>query len=62
MHDLIEKAIVRVGRFTPPDRMVWMIKSGVLDVIRCAQPSIADRFLPKKVEEGRIEDIREYIG
>ncbi|MFZ9073670.1 MAG: FAD-dependent oxidoreductase, partial [Paracoccaceae bacterium] len=42
--------------------MVRMIKSGVLDMIGCARPSIADPFLPKKVEEGRIEDIRECIG
>ncbi|MEM7636335.1 MAG: FAD-dependent oxidoreductase, partial [Pseudomonadota bacterium] len=33
-----------------------------LDLIGCARPSIADPFLPKKVEEGRIEDIRECIG
>lgn len=42
--------------------MVKMIKSGTLDFIGCARPSIADPFLPKKVEEGRIEDIRECIG
>ena len=42
--------------------MVRMIKSGTLDFIGCARPSIADPFLPKKVEEGRIEDIRECIG
>jgi dimethylamine/trimethylamine dehydrogenase len=42
--------------------MVKMIKSGTLDFIGCARPSIADPFLPKKIEEGRIEDIRECIG
>ena len=62
IHDLTEKPIVGVGRFTSPDVMVRMIKSGVLDMIGCARPSIADPFLPKKVEEGRIEDIRECIG
>jgi len=59
---LTPKPIVGVGRFTSPDVMVKQVKSGVLDFIGCARPSIADPFLPKKVEEGRIEDIRECIG
>ncbi len=62
IHELTDKPIVGVGRFTSPDVMVKQIKSGVLDFIGCARPSIADPFLPKKVEEGRIEDIRECIG
>ena len=59
---LTSRPVVGVGRFTSPDVMVKMIKSGTLDFIGCARPSIADPFLPKKVEEGRIEDIRECIG
>lgn len=59
---LTSKPVVGVGRFTSPDVMVKMIKSGTLDFIGCARPSIADPYLPKKVEEGRIEDIRECIG
>ncbi len=59
---LTSKPIVGVGRFTSPDVMVKQIKSGTLDFIGCARPSIADPFLPKKIEEGRIEDIRECIG
>lgn len=62
IHDFTDKPIVGVGRFTSPDVMVKQIKSGVLDFIGCARPSIADPFLPKKIEEGRIEDIRECIG
>ncbi|MCP9480948.1 NAD(P)-binding protein [Shimia sp. CNT1-13L.2] len=62
IHEFTQKPIVGVGRFTSPDVMVKQIKSGVLDFIGCARPSIADPFLPKKVEEGRIEDIRECIG
>lgn len=42
--------------------MVSLIKSGKLDMIGAARPSIADPFLPKKIEEGRVEDIRECIG
>lgn len=59
---LTSKPVVGVGRFTSPDMMVRQLNSGVLDLIGCARPSIADPFLPKKVEEGRIEDIRECIG
>ncbi|KIN64817.1 Trimethylamine dehydrogenase [Sulfitobacter noctilucicola] len=62
IHELTDKPIVGVGRFTSPDVMAKMIKSGTLDFIGCARPSIADPFLPKKVEEGRVEDIRECIG
>ena len=56
------KPVVGVGRFTSPDAMVSQIKRGILDMIGAARPSIADPFLPKKIEEGRIEDIRECIG
>ncbi|WP_417770562.1 FAD-dependent oxidoreductase, partial [Stappia sp.] len=62
IHELTEKPIVGVGRFTSPDVMARMVRSGTLDFIGCARPSIADPFLPKKIEEGRIEDIRECIG
>ncbi|MBM3585910.1 MAG: FAD-dependent oxidoreductase [Alphaproteobacteria bacterium] len=56
------KPVVGVGRYTTPDRMVSLIRSGVLDMIGAARPSIADPFLPRKIEEGRIADIRECIG
>jgi dimethylamine/trimethylamine dehydrogenase len=42
--------------------MVRWVKSGLTDLIGAARPSIADPFIPKKIEEGRIEDIRECIG
>jgi dimethylamine/trimethylamine dehydrogenase len=57
-----DKPVVGVGRFTSPDTMVSQIKRGVIDFIGAARPSIADPFLPKKIEEGRSEDIRECIG
>ena len=56
------KPVVGVGRFTSPDTMVSQIRRGILDFIGAARPSIADPFLPKKIEEGRIDDIRECIG
>ena len=60
--NLTTKPVVGVGRFTSPDTMVAQIQEGVLDMIGAARPSIADPYLPKKIEEGRIEDIRECIG
>ena len=42
--------------------MVSQIQRGVLDFIGAARPSIADPFLPRKIEEGRMEEIRECIG
>jgi dimethylamine/trimethylamine dehydrogenase len=59
---LTTKPVVGVGRYTSPDRMVSLIKKGVLDMIGAARPSIADPYLPKKIEEGRLDDIRECIG
>ncbi len=62
LKQLTSKPVVGVGWFTSPDTMVRMITSGTLDLIGAARPSIADPFLPKKIEEGRLEDIRECIG
>ena len=56
------KPLVGVGRFTSPDAMVRQITQGRLDMIGAARPSIADPFLPRKIEEGRDDDIRECIG
>jgi len=62
LRELTNKPIVGVGRFTSPDTMVSQLKNGVLDFIGCARPSIADPWLPRKIDEGRVEDIRECIG
>jgi dimethylamine/trimethylamine dehydrogenase len=56
------KPVVGVGRFTSPDTMLRQVKEGILDLVGAARPSIADPFLPRKIKEGRIEDIRECIG
>jgi dimethylamine/trimethylamine dehydrogenase len=42
--------------------MVKLVREGVLDFIGAARPSIADPYLPTKIKEGRVEDIRECIG
>ena len=59
---LTSKPVVGVGRFTSADLMARLVREGVMDFIGAARPSIADPFLPKKIEEGRYEDIRECIG
>jgi dimethylamine/trimethylamine dehydrogenase len=56
------KPIVGVGRLTNPDRMAEIVRSGAWDLIGAARPSIADPFLPRKIEEGRYDEIRECIG
>ena len=56
------KPVVGNGRFTSPDTMVSQVRRGILDFIGAARPSIADPFLPRKVEEGRLGEIRECIG
>ena len=60
--ELTSKPVVGIGWLTSPDTMVRLIRDGVLDLIGAARPSIADPFLPLKIEEGRLEDIRECIG
>jgi dimethylamine/trimethylamine dehydrogenase len=59
---ITSKPVVTVGRFTSPDTMVSQVNRGIVDFIGAARPSIADPFLPKKIEEGRIDEIRECIG
>lgn len=57
-----DKPIVIVGWLTSPDTMAEMVRSGKVDIIGAARSSIADPFLPRKIEEGRVEEIRECIG
>jgi dimethylamine/trimethylamine dehydrogenase len=59
---LTTKPVVGVGRFTSPDLMVSVIKKKQLDLIGGARPSIADPFLPSKIKDNSIENIRECIG
>jgi dimethylamine/trimethylamine dehydrogenase len=57
-----DKPVVGVGRFTNPDTMARLVNSRALDIIGAARPSIADPFLPAKIEQGRLDEIRECIG
>ncbi len=56
------KPIVGVGRFTSPDTMAAVVRSGDLDLIGAARPAIADPYLPTKIREGRLDEIRECTG
>jgi dimethylamine/trimethylamine dehydrogenase len=60
--ELTTKPVVGIGWLTSPDTMIRLIGAGVIDLIGAARPSIADPFLPVKIEEGRPEDIRECIA
>ncbi len=62
LKQMTTKPVVGVGRFTSPDLMARMVREGVLDFVGSARPSIADPFLPVKIEEGRYDEIRECIG
>jgi dimethylamine/trimethylamine dehydrogenase len=59
---LTTKPVVGVGRYTSPEAMVAAVRDGIMDLVGAARPSIADPFLPQKIREGRVEDIRECIG
>ena len=60
--EVTQRPVVGVGRLSSPDMMVSMVAKGIVDFIGAARPSIADPFLPAKIREGRIEEIRECIG
>ena len=62
VRELTGKRVVSVGRFTSPETMLSQVRRGVLDFIGAARPSIADPFLPSKIREGRLDEIRECIG
>ncbi|WP_374311402.1 FAD-dependent oxidoreductase [Dongia sp.] len=62
IRQLVTGPIVTVGRYTSPESMLRLIKSGTADFIGAARPSIADPFLPNKIRQGRFDDIRECIG
>ncbi len=60
--EITDKPVAGVGRFTSPETMLRQVRKGWLDLVGAARPSIADPFLPLKIKEGRLDDIRECIG
>jgi dimethylamine/trimethylamine dehydrogenase len=59
---ITKKPVLMVGHMTSPDDMLENIEKGYCDIIGATRASIADPFLPKKIDEGRVHDIRECIG
>jgi dimethylamine/trimethylamine dehydrogenase len=62
VREATSKPIVGVGRLTDPDLMAAIVRDGAWDLIGAARPSIADPYLPEKIRQGRVEEIRECIG
>ena len=56
------KPVVGVGRLTSPDLMTKLVEKGALDLIGAARPSIADPYLPNKIKEHKVDQIKECIG
>ncbi|MEO8106672.1 MAG: NAD(P)-binding protein, partial [Actinomycetes bacterium] len=62
VREATEKPIVGVGRYTSADLMAEIVRTRALDIIGAARPAIADPFLPTKIKEGRLDEIRECTG
>jgi len=62
MREATVKPVVAVGRYTSPDLMAEVIRSGDADLIGSARQAIADPFLPRKVAAGELDQIRECTG
>jgi dimethylamine/trimethylamine dehydrogenase len=62
VREVTAKPVVGVGRYTNPDVMASLIRSGAFDLIGAARPAIADPFLPAKIRQGRLDEIRECTG
>ncbi len=54
--------IMAVGKLTDPATVHEIVESGLVDFVFQGHQSIADPYWPKKVKNGRYEDIRYCIG
>ena len=54
----VSTPVATVGSLSEPDKMEQIIASGQADLVCMARALIADPYLPRKVMEGRPEDIR----
>ncbi len=62
VREATDKPIVGVGRYTSADVMAEIVRTRALDIIGAARPAIADPFLPQKIREGRLGELRECTG
>jgi dimethylamine/trimethylamine dehydrogenase len=62
VREATSKPVVSVGRYSSPDLMAEVIRSGTVDLIGSARQAIADPFLPRKIADGKLDEIRECTG
>jgi dimethylamine/trimethylamine dehydrogenase len=62
VREATDKPVVGVGRYTSADLMAEIVRTRALDIIGAARPAIADPFLPTKIREGRLDEVRECTG
>jgi mycofactocin system FadH/OYE family oxidoreductase 2 len=62
LKEVVELPVVAFGRITDPYQAEGILKDGHADMIGMARQLISDPEFPKKVEQGRIEDIRTCMG
>jgi len=55
-------AMARAWRLCDPEVACKAIETGKIDIVSLGRQSLADPYWPKKVMEGRIEDIRPCLG
>src|SRR5258708_4061606 len=53
------KPVFAVGRYSSPDLMAEVIRSGAVDLIGSARQAVADPVLPRKNAAGRLDENRE---
>lgn len=53
--------VVVSGKIRTPDLMEKILREGQADFIGLARPLLADPYVPNKIKEGRLEDIRPCI-
>lgn len=54
--------VIAVGRLQDPKLIEKIIEDGKADMVAMSRPIIADPHLPKKMIEGRFDDIRQCMG
>ncbi|MBF0530282.1 MAG: FAD-dependent oxidoreductase [Deltaproteobacteria bacterium] len=54
--------VITVGRLQDPKLIEKIIESGRADIVAMCRPLIADPHLPKKMIQGRFDDIRQCMG
>ena len=49
--------VITVGRYTEPQFAELMVREGRCDLVAFGRQSLADPYMPKKAQEGRLEDM-----